>query len=85
MVGGASSVLQGGKFGHGFAAAGATQALAPGIDNIMKGSSGAPVRIAVAAIVGGTISEATGGKFVNGAVTGAFSQAFNDEGGITEQ
>jgi len=78
MVGGASSVLQGGKFGHGFAAAGAKLAFAPGIDNIETG--GAPMRIAVAAIVGGTISEATGGKFVNGAVTGAFSRAFNDDG-----
>ncbi len=77
MVGGASSVLQGGKFGHGFASAGATEALSPGIDNIETG--GAPMRIAVAAIVGGTISEATGGKFVNGAVTGAFSRAFNAE------
>jgi len=83
MVGGASSVLQGGKFGHGFAAAGATQAFAPGIDNIETG--GAPMRIAVAAIVGGTISEATGGKFVNGAVTGAFSRAFNDEVGTREK
>ena len=32
-----------------------------------------------AAVVGGTVSEVTGGKFANGAVTGAFSRAFNDE------
>ena len=30
-------------------------------------------------MVGGTIAEATGGKFANGALTGAFSRAFNDE------
>jgi len=33
----------------------------------------------VAAVAGGTASELTGGKFANGAITGAFSRAFNDE------
>jgi len=32
-----------------------------------------------AAVVGGTASEISGGKFANGAVTGAFSRLFNDE------
>ena len=36
-------------------------------------------RTAAAAAVGGTLSAATGGKFANGAMTGAFSRAFNDE------
>jgi len=33
------------------------------------------------ATVGGTVSEATGGKFANGAVSGAFVHMFNAEGG----
>jgi hypothetical protein len=81
ITGGVMSVLQGGKFGHGFASAGVTQAMSGAIDNIGKGkSSYAPHRVAVAAIVGGTVSVATGGKFASGALTGAFSRAFNDEG-----
>lgn len=87
MVGGVTSVLQGGKFGHGFAAAGVTQLASGAIDGI-GGEVGSKEwgtvgnrasRIAAAATVGGTISAATGGKFVNGAFTGAFSRAFNDE------
>ena len=33
----------------------------------------------MAAVIGGTISEVTGGKFANGAVTAAFAQLFNGE------
>jgi hypothetical protein len=36
-------------------------------------------RMIAATMVGGTTSIITGGKFGNGAVTGDFSQAFNDE------
>ena len=36
-------------------------------------------RTTVAAIVGGTISRITGGKFANGAVTAAMAQLFNNE------
>jgi hypothetical protein len=36
-------------------------------------------RIAAAALLGGTTSALTGGKFANGAITGAFSRAFNEE------
>ena len=39
----------------------------------------AGLRGAVAAVVGGTISKVTGGKFANGAITAAFAQAFNGE------
>jgi murein DD-endopeptidase MepM/ murein hydrolase activator NlpD len=79
MAGGISSVLGGGKFGHGFASAGFTQAVAPGIDGIDKGSRFSAGRVIAAATVGGTASVISGGKFANGAVTGAFSRAFNDE------
>lgn len=53
---------------------------APGINNLgVKGSRFSPARVFAAALVGGTASKLTGGKFANGAVTGAFSRAFNDE------
>ena len=74
MVGGVMSDLQGGKFGHGFLSAGATQAISPQIDRI----GSVPGRVVAAAALGGSVSAATGGKFANGAITGVFSQAFND-------
>ena len=80
MAGGVMNSLQGGKFGHGFASAGATQALSPGIDRIDAGKMGfSAQRTLAAATLGGTVSAMTGGKFANGAVTAAFSRAFNDE------
>jgi RHS repeat-associated protein len=89
-VGGVMSVLQGGKFGHGFAAAGVTQAFSKAIGSIGGKINGAASaawsdagnrirRVIAAAVVGGTASAVSGGKFANGAVTGAFSRAFNDE------
>ena len=74
-VGGITSMLGGGRFGHGFVSAGAAQALSGPIGRI----GGRFQRTAAAAAVGGTLSAATGGKFANGAITGAFSRAFNDE------
>lgn len=80
VVGGVMSYLGGGKFGHGFAAAGFTQAFAGPIGSIDAGNAGFSIeRTMAAAVVGGTASELTGGKFANGALTGAFSRAFNDE------
>ena len=79
-VGGITSVLGGGKFGHGFAAAGFT-ALGTSFNNSnyigRRGFS--PLRVAIGATIGGTASRLTGGKFANGAITGAFSQALNAE------
>lgn len=79
LTGGAMSVLGGGKFGHGFAAAGITQAFSGQINGLDRGSRFSIKRIGAASILGGTVSTITGGKFANGAVTGAFSRAFNDE------
>jgi len=80
MAGGVMNSLQGGKFGHGFVSAGATQAFSPGIDRIDAGNMGfSAQRTLAAATLGGTVSAMTGGKFANGAVTAAFSRAFNDE------
>jgi len=35
------------------------------------------LRVVTAAVIGGTVSKLTGGKFANGARTAAFAQAFN--------
>ncbi|WP_284244624.1 RHS repeat-associated core domain-containing protein [Thalassotalea insulae] len=78
MVGGITSVLQGGKFGHGFLAAGVAQGFAKSINGISSARFSLG-RIMAAAVVGGTVSKLTGGKFANGATTGAFSRMFNDE------
>jgi RHS repeat-associated protein len=86
IVGGIANEIRGGKFGHGFVSAGVTQAFSQHISSITNvGGLGSQyldftARVAAAAALGGTVSELTGGKFVNGAATGAFSRAFNDEG-----
>ena len=89
-VGGAASVLQGGKFGHGFVSAGITQAASQGnvFDPLDQGGSITAIRAKnaiAAAIVGGTASAVTGGKFANGAVTGAFSRLLNDQADLAKQ
>jgi len=69
-VGGITSVLSGGKFGHGFVAAGfgTLAGASPMMQNARFGS-----RLVAQSVVGGTISKATGGKFANGAAYAAFS------------
>ncbi|GLS26533.1 RHS repeat-associated core domain-containing protein [Marinibactrum halimedae] len=74
VVGGVMAELQGGKFGHGFAAAGVGFA-AGATAEVNNWSTGA--QFAVSVIAGGTASEITGGKFANGAVTSAFGFIFN--------
>jgi len=57
-----------------------TAALSPMIGGIDSGNKGINAyRTAAAALVGGTAAELGGGKFANGAITGAFVQMFNDE------
>ena len=73
-VGGVMSVLQGGKFGHGFLSAAATQAAAGRISDLDYERQ----RVIAAAALSGTVSELTGGKFVNGAVTAAFGRAVSE-------
>ncbi|WP_353375019.1 RHS repeat-associated core domain-containing protein [Microbulbifer sp. NBRC 101763] len=86
VTGGLLSEAQGGKFKHGFAAAGVTQAFAGGIDSIDAGNVGfSATRVVAAALVGGTASVVSGGKFANGAITAAFSRAFNEENHPTAQ
>ncbi|TVL01868.1 hypothetical protein AYI82_21730 [Shewanella algae] len=74
-VGGVSSDLQGGNFGHGFWSAGLGSAAGG------QYSTNAPTQIIVSAVVGGTISKLTGGKFANGAYTAAFAAALRADWG----
>ena len=72
LIGGTVSHLQGGKFGHGFLAAGASFAASPAISKITTDEG---AQMLGEMIVGGTISKATGGKFANGAISSAMSFA----------
>lgn len=71
-AGGVLSVVQGGKFGHGFITAG----MMKGIGKIQTSTSLA--RATIQAIAGGTISKITGGKFANGAVTAVIQFVVNE-------
>ena len=79
LVGGIIADLQGGKFGHGFFSAGLTKAA--NVNSMISEGAGElgydALRVITAAVIGGTISQITGGKFANGATTAAFAQAFN--------
>jgi len=73
-IGGISSKLQGGKFGHGFFSA--------GIGAKMGGGTGKGwAKVLSAAVVGGTLSKLTGGKFANGAFSAAFIAAMKTDFG----
>lgn len=81
IAGGVTSVLQGGKFGHGFFSAGVTKAATPmisGIGGETLSLNGYDVAEALAAgLIGGTVSDLTGGKFANGAATAALGNLLN--------
>jgi hypothetical protein len=84
IVGGASNVAMGGKFGDGFLSAAASAAAAQsGLASPDAGTIGADLgiacRTAIASIAGGTGSVLGGGKFANGAVTGAMTHLLNAE------
>ena len=66
------SVLNGGKFGHGFVSAGFVEAVKTALAGMSK-----PALAAASIVVGGTSSVLAGGKFANGAVTASFQLAFN--------
>ncbi|MFA0812638.1 FG-GAP-like repeat-containing protein [Microbulbifer epialgicus] len=71
-LGGITSVLQGGKFGHGFASAGLGAAAGSIAGPAGNGPGAVMGRAIVGAVVGGTTSKLTGGKFANGAAMAAF-------------
>ena len=69
--------LQGGNMLHGFMM-GATSSLGGSfIDNNLE-SLGKAGEVAANSILSGTVDEIGGGKFANGAITGAFTILFND-------
>jgi len=86
VVGGASNVAMGGKFGDGFLSASASAATAStGLTDPNSGigkSIGFSGRTTIASVAGGTASALGGGKFANGAVTGAMTHLLNAEGGV---
>lgn len=71
-AGGVMSMLQGGRFGHGFASAGFGTLLGPATAD---GGDNSFLRGIGAAVLGGTTSAIAGGSFANGAATAAFSYA----------
>ena len=75
-VGGFAASAQGGKFGHGFISAGVAGGLAGSINGVSLGgnvTADIALRTVIRSLLGGTISEVTGGKFANGAATAAFA------------
>ena len=78
ITSGVTSVLQGGKFGHGFASAG-LGAIAGGAIKFGK-SVALAAKAGVRAVIDGTISKLSGGKFSNGAISAAFSEIVNNIG-----
>lgn len=80
IASGMETKANGGKFAHGFSSGAVTQAMSPVIRMAPRGA-----RIIVAAVVGGTASVASGGKFGSGAVTSSFLWAFNHNGHDLEE
>ena len=75
LVGGAQEAANGGNFWQGFEAGSLTKAsslIVPSFDS-------SALNTTRAAIVGGGVAVIGGGNFANGAVTGAFSYALNDQ------
>jgi len=79
---GAISMAQGGTFRSGFASGFAASFFSPGTELGGDGAGGFTLRTTIAGLVGGTASEIGGGKFANGAISGAFVHMFNAEGAI---
>lgn len=73
IKGGLFSFIQGGKFEHGFLSGMASSLSAP-----LSEGQGMAERVALGVVVGGTVEEIGGGKFANGAVTGAFTVLYNE-------
>lgn len=51
-----------------------------GFSGAASGLSSAPLRIIASAVIGGTVSKITGGKFANGAVSAAFAASIAEAG-----
>ncbi|WP_315752249.1 MULTISPECIES: RHS repeat-associated core domain-containing protein [unclassified Bradyrhizobium] len=73
VVGGLQASMQGGNFWSGFGSAAATKAFSP----IVESENNVAAETVTAAAIGGTASVIGGGKFEDGAITGAYSQLMN--------
>ncbi len=73
---GAMRAAQGGKFEHGFLS-GFVSSLGGSAMQSYGGNMTFTEKTAIAAVIGGTAEALGGGKFANGAVTGAFVMAYN--------
>ena len=87
VVGGVANAIGGGDFVSGFISAGAVQGFSQfggfgtlGVSDAPTSIGGYAYNAIASAVVGGTASVLGGGKFKNGAITGAFSRLFNDLG-----
>ncbi len=78
LAGGITAELQGGKFGHGFIAAGVGAAAGSISLGNVEGPLAALGRTLARSVIGGTVSKVTGGKFANGAAYAAFSSILNE-------
>ena len=76
------SMAQGGTFKAGFASGFSSSYFNPGTTMGGDGVGGFSLRTSIAAVVGGTASKIGGGKFSNGAVSGAFVHMFNHEASV---
>ncbi|KAF0204074.1 MAG: RHS repeat-associated core domain [Bacteroidetes bacterium] len=76
---GAMRMAQGGKFEHGFLS-GFVSSLGGSYLQANGGNMSGAERIAISAAIGGTAEALGGGKFANGAVTGAYVMALNHMG-----
>jgi RHS repeat-associated protein len=73
-VQGITSVLNGGKFEHGFLRGAVTAAASP----VTSSFDSKAAQVVSSSLVAGTTSVLTGGDFANGAVSGAFVMMYND-------
>ncbi|MBX3707646.1 MAG: VCBS repeat-containing protein [Pseudomonadales bacterium] len=83
IAGGMSSIIQGGSFGPGFVTAGLSAPLSAVLTGMLDGWFADP-EVFASVIAAGTLSEATGGNFVNGAYTVALSGLFARYQGFVE-
>jgi len=77
--GGGFSVIDGGRLEHGFLSR-AALAASGSIIGIARSVVRGDVRAALSSAIGGTATQLGGGKFANGAITGAFQELFGDTG-----
>jgi RHS repeat-associated protein len=76
ITNGGMRLIQGGKFEHGFLS-GFVSSLGGSFMQAHGGNMGIETKIALSAALGGTAEALGGGKFANGAVTGAYVMMFN--------